>query len=569
MLGAVAWKVSESEVAIVIEPRVLSSHEMQWDQMGNDIDGEAATDQSGWSVSLSNDGTVVAIGAGSNDGVNGYYSGHVRVYAWISSSWVQRGDDIDGEDEDDVSGRSVSLSSDGTVVAIGAPGNDGVNGPLSGHVRVYAWNSPSWVQRGTDIDGEAICDQSGRSVRLSSDGTMVAIGATGNDGNGSRSGHVRVYAWNSPSWIQRGADIDGEAAFDSSGFSVSLSSDGTVVAIGAYYNDGVNGTRSGHVRVYAWNSTSWDQMGNDIDGEDEFDRSGSSVSLNSDGTVVAIGATYNDENGSSSGHVRVYAWDYPSWDQMGADIGGEAAYNFAGHSVSLNSDGTVVAIGAVGNDDNETNIGHVRVYAWNSTSWDQMGADIDGEAAQDVSGSSVSLSNNGTVVAIGAVGNDGNGSSSGHVRVYSFVQTSDEPSVLPSDETSVLPSNEPSVLPSDEPSVLPSNEPSVLPLNEPSVLPSDEPSVLPSDEPSVLPSDEPSVLRSDEPSVLPSDEPSVLPSDKPSVLPSDEPSVLPSDEPSVLPLNEPSVLPSNEPSVLPSDEPSFSSFGGAFSLFTE
>jgi len=44
-------------------------------------------------------------------------------------------------------------------------------------------------------DGEAEPDQSGRSVSLSSDGTSVAIGAPANGGNGSFPGHVRVYLW--------------------------------------------------------------------------------------------------------------------------------------------------------------------------------------------------------------------------------------------------------------------------------------------------------------------------------------------------------------------------------------
>ena len=34
-----------------------------WNQQGADIDGEAASDYSGWLVSLSADGSVVAIGA--------------------------------------------------------------------------------------------------------------------------------------------------------------------------------------------------------------------------------------------------------------------------------------------------------------------------------------------------------------------------------------------------------------------------------------------------------------------------------------------------------------------------
>ena len=54
-----------------------------------------------------------------------------------------------------------------------------------------------------------------------------------NDGNGNDAGHVRIYEYSSGSWTQLGADIDGEAAGDHSGSSVSLSSDGTRVAIGA------------------------------------------------------------------------------------------------------------------------------------------------------------------------------------------------------------------------------------------------------------------------------------------------------------------------------------------------
>ena len=90
--------------------------------------------------------------------------------------------------ENDELGHSVSLSSDGTIVAIGAIGVD------SGHVRVYQYNGvDTWVQLGTDIDGEAAGDQSGYSVSLSSDGKTVAIGAIGNDGNGVAAGHVRIY----------------------------------------------------------------------------------------------------------------------------------------------------------------------------------------------------------------------------------------------------------------------------------------------------------------------------------------------------------------------------------------
>ena len=142
------------------------------------------------------------------------------------------------------------------------------------------------------------------------------------------------------SWSQLGSDIDGEAAGDSSGRSVSLSSDGTIVAIGAIYNSGGgNGSNSGHVRVFQYdsNTTSWSQLGSDIDGEAAGDYSGFSVNLSSDGTIVAIGATYNDGNGSNSGHVRVFQYSNSSWSQLGNDIDGEAAGDYSGYSVSLSS----------------------------------------------------------------------------------------------------------------------------------------------------------------------------------------------------------------------------------------
>ena len=67
----------------------------------------------------------------------------------------------------------------------------------------------------------------------------MAIGAIYNDGNGTNSGHVRIYELQSDnSWSKLGDDIDGEAAGDQSGWSVSLSSDGSSVAIGAIANDG-------------------------------------------------------------------------------------------------------------------------------------------------------------------------------------------------------------------------------------------------------------------------------------------------------------------------------------------
>jgi hypothetical protein len=392
-----------------------------WEQIGSDIDGEAAGDLSGYSVSLSSDGTILAVGAPTNDG-NGSNSGHVRVYQLAGSTWTQLGSDIDGEASQDQSGWSVSLSADGTILAIGALFNDG-GASDAGHVRVYQWSGSAWVQMGSDIDGQSAGDLSGNSVSLSGDGTVLAIGEPTNDGDGYISGRVRVYGWTGSAWDPLGT-INGEASEDYSGV-VALSSNSSfsysggltaTLAIGAVQNDG-NGSNSGHVRVYRWSSGSWVQLGSDINGEASDDYSGYSVSLSSDGTILAIGAPYNDGGNSAAGHVRVYQWSGSAWTQLGLDIDSEGYGDSSGLSVSLSSDGTILAIGAAYSWTFGQNRGLVRVYQWSGSAWTQIGSDVPGELIGGNSGSSVSLSADGTVFAAGA---PGSGSFLGSVRVHDF-----------------------------------------------------------------------------------------------------------------------------------------------------
>ena len=333
------------------------------------------------------------------------------------SSQSQLGLDIEGEASFDQSGWSVSLSADGNRVAIGAPNNDG-NGDDSGHVRVFEWINGVWIQVGTDIDGESPGDQSGSSVSLSSDGNRVAIGSPYNVVNGTNSGHVRVYEWMNGAWAKLGMNVDGENAQDRLGWSVSLSADGNRLAIGAL---GFGGDDIGQVRVYEWMNGAWTQMGMEINGEAPDDVSGSSVSMSSDGNRLAIGSAFNDGNGNDSGHVRVFEWMNGAWTQVGMDIDGESPGDQSGRSVSLSANGNRVAIGADNNNDNGAGSGHVRVFEWMNGEWTQLGMDIDGEDSNDGSGWSVALSSDGNRVAIGAQMNNDNGLNSGHVRVYEWM----------------------------------------------------------------------------------------------------------------------------------------------------
>lgn len=144
----------------------------QWDQRSQDLDGVAAHDKFGDSVALSADGMVMAVGVPWNG------SGHVQVFDWNVAQWVQRGQDLDGEDDGDFFGSLVALSGNGSVLAVGAPWHwSDVNNGVSGHICVFEWVGLQWIQQGFDLDGEAANDQFGSSVSLSANGDVLAVGA--------------------------------------------------------------------------------------------------------------------------------------------------------------------------------------------------------------------------------------------------------------------------------------------------------------------------------------------------------------------------------------------------------
>ncbi|GAB4378082.1 MAG: hypothetical protein Kow0075_07580 [Salibacteraceae bacterium] len=376
-------------------------------QVGGDIDGEAAGDWSGYSVSMP-DRYTVAIGAPYNSGA-GAYHGHVRVFKWNGSAWVQKGTDLDGEAYSDRSGYSVSMP-DSNTVAIGEPLHDG-NGNQSGRVRVFVWKGNSWVQKGAGIVGEHSYDKAGRAVCMP-DSNTVAVATELNGDNGDNAGHVRIFTWNGSTWVQKGADIDGEAAGDESGFSISMPNANTI-AIGAPLNDG-NGNNAGHVRVFEWTGTAWTQKGADIEGAVANDRFGYSVSMPTP-DVFAAGAPFHD---LYKGHVRVFSWNGSSWVQEGSDVDGDTYNNQLGWSVSMPSEDYFAAGAPIENvNDTMTGVGHVRVFTKHSNDWVQLGSNVVGEGSNDQSGWSISMPDEQTC-AIGAPYNDGNGVDAGHVRIY-------------------------------------------------------------------------------------------------------------------------------------------------------
>jgi len=279
--------------------RVFQFGSDKWTQLGADITGLADKDQFGASLALSADGTTLAVGAPNKDRSPDTRVGQVRAFKLVGSSWTPVGANIDGAKTDDFLGTSVALSSDGTVMAVGVP-SSGVN---LNRVQIFELVASSWTQVGTDITAAAN-GSFGRSVALSKDGTIVAVGA---DGVNAYAGQVQVFQLVSGSWTQLGANIDGAtgAAF---GYSIAMSANGTTLAIGAI---GVN-AYAGQVQVFELVASSWTQVGTDLT-RAKGDYAGWSVALSADGETVAMGIPYATSGAYTyNGVVRVYAWPTPA-----------------------------------------------------------------------------------------------------------------------------------------------------------------------------------------------------------------------------------------------------------------
>ena len=377
-------------------------------QRGSDVDGTGADDGFGTSVDISSSGSVIAIAAPYSDNV-GSEDGVVHIYVSSASTLTELGSGIVG-DGGDVSGEGIALSGDGTRIAIGSRYYNG----NAGRVRVYEWNGTAWLQMGSGIGGESAGDYSGGELDISDDGSRVVIGAPNNSASASRAGQVRVFEWNGWSWGQVGVDIDGAATDDNLGSAVSISADGATIAVGS---SGASSS-GGRVGIYTWTGSSWTLRGSNILAEASGDYSGDAVSLSADGTFVAIGAPYNAGSATESGQVRVFEWTGTAWSQVGSDIDGDALGDYAGTSVAIAASGMRVAFGAPYNHSGSTQPGQARVYDWNGTSWVQVGTDLNGEGDGDAFGQAIAMSTDGTRMIVGGPNNDGGAANAGHARIF-------------------------------------------------------------------------------------------------------------------------------------------------------
>ena len=386
-----------------------------WETMGNSIKHQPYSsnsgDQWGKSVEISGDGTTIISGAPYHDPNGNYNRGIVKVYEWNGTDWQQKGGDIVGTYDSEYLGgadaKGVAISYNGERIAYSG---DNYNSS-QGRVYVSEWNGSSWVQQ-TVKYGDSTSENFGRGLSMSDDGTVIAVGVPYDDDKGGNYGRVEIFKNTSgTTWTSWGSiygtdySNDGGQLYPYFGGNfadgVQLSGDGTKIVIGCYNGEDpiqINGSDEGAAIVLQIiGNNNFAKMGETI--YDRFegttnnssDQFGWDVAISHDGTTIAVASRYDDNDDddnylSNCGSFIVFKWSGTGWVQKGQKITGYTS-NVECHGVELSADGNIVCGSFPYSDQNGSDVGYIQVLMYNSITerWDTMGTyrDIEGSDTHD------------------------------------------------------------------------------------------------------------------------------------------------------------------------------------------
>ena len=373
----------------------------------------------GNTIAMSNDGNYLVIGSArerSNaTGINGdqtnlsaSQAGAAYVFVRSGSNWSQQAYiKASNTEAQDLFATSVAINSDGSRLVIGAIGEDsnatGVNGDqtnnsasFSGAAYVFVRSGSTWSQEAyLKASNTGSSDSFGNKVSISADGSRIAVSADGEDSNATgvngnetdnsafSAGATYVFVRSGSTWSQEAyIKASNTESQDYFGRSLALSGDATRLVVGADQEDsnatGINGnqadnsaTRAGAAYVFVRTGSTWSQeayvKASNTEIQDFF---ANSVSLDSDGNTMAIGATGEDSsatgingneadnNGFNSGAVYVFSRSGSTWTQQAyikqsnTDPGDNFSIN-----LSLTASGDGLLVGANGEAGYDSGVG--------------------------------------------------------------------------------------------------------------------------------------------------------------------------------------------------------------------
>jgi hypothetical protein len=286
-----------------------------WTQQAKLLASDAATEDSfGISVSLSADGNTAMVGAYAESTSPNTGNGAVYVFTRSGTTWTQQQKLLasDAASTEDF-GWSIALSLDGSTALIGARRENTSPNTLNGAAYVFTRSGSTWTQQAKLVasDPDAL-DFFGYSVALSSSGNTAIVGAYLEDTPPNTSnGAAYVFTRSGTTWTQQQKLLASDPApSDTFGYSVSISADGNTALISAYADDkNTLSINSGAAYIFTRSGTTWTEQfklsASDSEANDQF---GYLSYLSADGSTVFVGANTEDTGtNTNNGAVYVYA----------------------------------------------------------------------------------------------------------------------------------------------------------------------------------------------------------------------------------------------------------------------
>ena len=234
------------------------------------------------------------------------------------------------------------------------------------------WSAPNVFNTGSVVfptseetvllgyDSESL-DRFGSSVSATSNGDRVVVGARlANPISGGTTpvdaGAVYVFKRTGNTWAHEARLIASDRSNgDQFGTSVSVDSTGTRIVVGAPLDDNARGSNAGAMYVFSRSGTTWTQEVN-ISSPINFSSAlfGTSVDISDDGTRVVVGAPNmfqgNTAEGKNTGKAWVYIRSGTNWNIEDIIGSSQSIDQYLGGSVAISGDGTRVVVGAIGAD---------------------------------------------------------------------------------------------------------------------------------------------------------------------------------------------------------------------------
>ena len=294
-------------------------------------------------VAISRNGSLMAISQRDADAVH-LFSNESGSWTWVQTL-VTPGS----------APSSLSLSDEGTLLAGSIQGS--VPG---GQVEVYRRGPSGWTHEQTWLSpAPQNLGFFGDGVSISSDGTVAAIGEyfVG-------PGKFHVFRKTSGTWaLEESIDAPNGQGGSLFGGSATISGDGSTIAVGAQ-SESVGGiSDAGAAYVYVRDAGAWALSSRLAPpGSAGAAHFGTSLALSYDGSVLAVGARNEDEAGAvRAGALYVYRrGSIGSGHAMEQRlVAPQPALNtaFGGYGVALTRDGTMLAVGAIGDQATSAGVG--------------------------------------------------------------------------------------------------------------------------------------------------------------------------------------------------------------------